>query len=59
MNTITFEINDDNGTFRDAIVLPDNHGLTEKQIESIKQSRHAAWVEMITAVNDEAEENNG
>ena len=39
MIKIDFEINRDGNTFRDAIVLEDNHNLTEQQIEEIKEKR--------------------
>ena len=39
MIKIDFEINRDGNTFRDAIVLEDNHNLTEEQIEEIKEKR--------------------
>ena len=39
MIKIEFEINRDGNTFRDAIVLEDNHNLTNEQIEEIKEKR--------------------
>lgn len=33
--------------FVDAIVLPDEHGLTDEQIEQIKQKRFADWIALI------------
>lgn len=53
MVSIDFEIVRDGNVFRDAIVLPDDHGLTDKQIEAIKESRYALWLD---AINTPAEE---
>lgn len=39
MIKIDFEINRDGNTFRDAIVLEDNHNFTDEQIEEIKEKR--------------------
>jgi hypothetical protein len=39
MIKIDFEINRDGNTFRDAIVLEDNHNFTNEQIEEIKEKR--------------------
>jgi hypothetical protein len=36
-------------TFRDAITLPDNHTMTDLEIEAIKQERFDNWVAIITA----------
>ena len=35
--------------FRDAITLPDDHTLTDDEIEAIKQERFDNWVAVITA----------
>jgi len=35
--------------FRDAITLPDDHTLTDADIETIKQERFDNWVAIITA----------
>jgi hypothetical protein len=35
--------------FRDAITLPDDHALTNADIEAIKQERFDNWVAIITA----------
>lgn len=45
---IDFEIEKDGMVFRDAIVLPDDHTMTDEQIESMKQSRFDAWYEVVT-----------
>jgi hypothetical protein len=36
-------------TFRDAITLPDDHTMSDEQIEAIKQERFDNWVAIITA----------
>ena len=48
MVSIDFKITKDGHTFKDAIVLEDNHTLTEEQIEAIKQARFNAWYELVT-----------
>ena len=35
--------------FKDALVLPDDHGLTQDQIDSLKQKRFDDWYAIITA----------
>jgi hypothetical protein len=49
MITITFEKTDGIYTFRDAIVLPDNHTLTDEQIEQLKEERFQNWLCIVTA----------
>jgi hypothetical protein len=39
MIKINFEING----FKDALHLPDDHGLTDVQIEAMKQDRYDKW----------------
>lgn len=46
---IEFTITKDGYTFRDAIHLPDNHGLTNAQIEAMKQERFDKWYAIVTA----------
>ena len=48
MISIPFEIEG----FRDAIVLPDDHTLTDADIEAIKEQRYAAWLVAITPIED-------
>lgn len=45
---IDFEITKDGYTYRDAIVLPDDHGLSDAEIEAMKQARFDAWYEIVT-----------
>lgn len=49
MVTIDFEVETERGVYRDAIVLPDDHNLTNAEIEEIKSARVASWVAMIEA----------
>lgn len=53
MVSIDFEITKDGYTFRDAIVLPDDHGLSEEQIEAMKQKRFDDWYAIVTAPQEE------
>ena len=53
MITINFEINKDGHSFKDAIVLPENHGLTDVQIEEMKQKRFDDWYAIVTAPQPE------
>ena len=53
MISIDFEITKDGYTFRDAIVLPENHGMTDEQIEQIKQKRFDDWYAIVTAPSEE------
>ena len=57
MITINFEISQNGYTLKDAIVLPDDHGLTDAQIEAIKQQRVDDWYAVVTAPQDEVTEN--
>lgn len=45
---IDFEIINNGYTYRDAIVLSDDHGMTDDQIEAMKQARFDAWYEVVT-----------
>ena len=48
MISIDFEFTKDNHTFKDAIVLPDDHTLTDAEIEAMKQQRFDNWYAIIT-----------
>lgn len=52
MISIDFEITKDEYTFKDAIVLPYNHGLSDEQIEAMKQARFDAWYAIVTATDE-------
>jgi hypothetical protein len=44
MIKIDFEQETAHGVYRDAITLPDDHTLTDADIEAMKQQRVANWV---------------
>jgi hypothetical protein len=46
---IIFEFQTAYGLFRDALHLPDDHGLSNEQIDAMKQDRINNWVAAITA----------
>ena len=56
MITINFELSRDGHCFKDAIVLPVGHGLTEIQIEELKQKRFDDWYAIVTAPDELVEE---
>lgn len=45
---IDFEFQTPHGLFRDALHLPDDHGLTDEQITAIKIARRDAWIAVVT-----------
>lgn len=45
---IPFSISKHGHTLHDTIVLPDDHKLTQKQIDALKQARFDAWYLLIT-----------
>jgi hypothetical protein len=47
MIKIDFERETKHGVYRDAITLPENHGLTQSQIEAMMQQRVDNWVSRI------------
>jgi len=50
---IDFEFQTEHGLFRDALHLPDDHGLTEEQIEAMKTERRDNWIAVVTAPVEE------
>jgi len=56
MIKVDFQITKDGLTFSDSIVLQDNNGMTESQIDEMKQSRYNAWLEAIKPVDEEPQE---
>ena len=46
---IDFEFQTEHGIFRDALYLPDDHGLTDAQIEAMKQERVNNWIAFVIA----------
>ena len=55
MTKIDFEVETQYGVFKDAIVLPNDHGLSDAEIQAIKDSRVANWIEVIEAPPEEPE----
>lgn len=53
MVKIDFEITKNGFTLKDALVLPDDHGLSKKEIEAMKQARVNNWYAALTSVADE------
>lgn len=53
MITIQFEITQNGYTLKDALVLPDNHGMSDAEIEALKQKRFDDWYAIITAPQPE------
>lgn len=46
---IDFEANTPHGIYRDALHLPDDHGYSGAEIESMKQQRVDNWISVVTA----------
>lgn len=46
---IDFEFQTDYGMFRDALHLPDDHGLTDDQLEAMKAARLDNWIATVSA----------
>ena len=55
MIKIDFEFDTSHGVFRDALHLPDDHGLTDEQIDALKAERRDNWIAAITAPADTTE----
>jgi len=53
MVTIDFEMEKDGYVFCDALVLPEQHGLSQEQINAIKQQRFDAWLSIVAAESQE------
>jgi hypothetical protein len=46
---IDFSFDTQYGKFADALVLPDDHTLTDVEIEAMKQQRLDNWIAIVTA----------
>lgn len=46
---IDFEFTTKHGIFRDAIYLPENHNLTQQEIDVLKQQRLDSWIAIVEA----------
>jgi hypothetical protein len=49
---IDFSFETSYGMFSDAIVLPDDHGFTDDEIEAMKQQRLNNWIAAVTPVEE-------
>jgi hypothetical protein len=49
MVKIDFSYQSQYGTFADALHLPDDHGLTQDEINAMQQQRFDNWIAIITA----------
>ena len=49
MIKIDFSFSSQHGTFSDALHLPDDHGLTQDEINAMQQQRFDNWIAMVTA----------
>lgn len=54
MIKIDFEFQTDFGLFRDALHLPDDHGLSDEQIKSLKVERRDNWLAIVIAPSVES-----
>lgn len=46
---IDFDFDTAHGKFRDALHLPDDHGLSDAEIEAMKAQRRDNWIAAVTA----------
>lgn len=49
MIKIDFAFETEYGRFADALHLPDDHGLSDEQIEALKAERRDNWIAIVTA----------
>jgi hypothetical protein len=49
MIKVDFEFDSQYGVFRDALHLPDDHGMTEAEIQAMKQQRFDNWIAIVNA----------
>ena len=52
MQQIVFEFDTQYGVFRDALYLPDDHGLTDDQVQALKQERLDNWLSIVSAASN-------
>lgn len=50
MIKIDFEFDSPYGVFRDALHLPDDHGLSDDEIQAMKQQRFDNWLAIVNPV---------
>jgi hypothetical protein len=46
---IDFEFQTPHGKFADALHLPDDHGLSDAEIQAMKEQRRDNWIAVVTA----------
>lgn len=46
---IVFEFDTKHGVFRDALYLPENHGLTDEQVSEMQRERLNNWLAAVEA----------
>lgn len=49
MVKIDFEFDSPYGVFRDALHLPEDHGMSDVEITAMKQQRFDNWIAIVTA----------
>lgn len=47
MVKIDFEFDSQYGVFRDALHLPDDHGLSDDEVQALKQQRFDNWLAIV------------
>ncbi len=52
---IDFELPSDYGPYRDALYLPDDHALSDDEIEAMKQERLTNWLSIMATPATEGE----
>ena len=52
MIVIDFNRGNDPYILYDALVLPDDHNLTEEEIEQMKQDRYTTWMDLLNQINE-------
>jgi hypothetical protein len=55
MIQIIFEFPTQYGVFRDALHLPDDHGLSDEQLDAMKQERVDNWLAAVIPQSSEEE----
>jgi hypothetical protein len=53
MIKIDFEFDTQYGVFRDALHLPDDHGMTDAEVQAMKQQRLDNWLAIVNAPAEE------
>jgi hypothetical protein len=54
MVKIDFEFDSQYGVFRDALHLPEDHGLSDAEIQALKQQRFDNWLAIVNAPSVES-----